>query len=83
MKHTTAIALLVLSLSAPSFFVQSLAGARAAGLGTATAALENGTLSLRFQEPGSAVLTNKLTGRSYALGAEPFVLLLEIAGNRP
>ena len=30
----------------------------------------------------SAVLTNKLTGKSYALGAEPFVLVLEIAGSR-
>jgi hypothetical protein len=82
MKHTTAIGLLVLSLSAPSFLVLSLAGARAAGSGAATAALENGTLSLRFPEPGSVILTNKLTGKSYALGAEPFVLLLEIAGNR-
>ena len=83
MKHTTAIGLLALSLFAPSFFVQSLAGDRAARPRSATAAIENGTLSLRFPEPGSAVLTNKLTGRSYALSAEPFVLLLQIAGNRP
>ena len=83
MKHTTAIGLVVLSLSVPSFFVQSLSGARAARPRAAAATLENGTLSLRFPEPGSAVLTNKLTGRSYALSAEPFVLLLEIAGNRP
>jgi hypothetical protein len=83
MKHTTAIGLVVLSLSVPSFFVQSLSGARAARPRAAAATLENGTLSLRFPEPGSAVLTNKLTGRSYALSAEPFVLLLELAGNRP
>jgi hypothetical protein len=83
MKHTTAIGLMALFLFAPSFFVQSLAGARPARPRAATAALENGTLSLRLPEPGSAVLTNKLTGRSHALSAEPFVLLLEIAGNRP
>ena len=82
MRHTTAIGLLVLAVSAPSSFLQPLSGARAARPRAATAALENGTLSLRFPEPGSAVLTNKLTGRSYALSAEPFVLLLEIAGNR-
>jgi len=82
MKRTTAIGLVVLSLFAPAFFVQSLAGARAARPRAAAAALENGTLSLRIPEPGSAVLTNKLTARSYALSAEPFVLLLEIAGNR-
>ena len=81
MKRTTAIGLMALSLLAPSFLVQSLSGARPARPRAATAALENGTLSLRFPEPGSAVLTNKLTGRSYALSAEPFVLLLEIAGN--
>ncbi len=82
MKHRTAIGLLVLSLSASSILVQSLSGARAVEPRATTAALENGTLSLRFPEPGSAVLTNKLTGRSFALSAEPFVLLLEIAGNR-
>jgi hypothetical protein len=83
MKHTAAIGLLALSLFVPAFFVQSLAGARAARPRAATAALENGTLSIRFPEPKSAVLTNKLTGRTYALSAEPFVLVLEVAGNRP
>ncbi len=83
MNHTTAIGLMALSLFATFFFVQSLPGARAARPQAATAAIENATLSLRFPEPGSAVLTNKLTGRSYALNAEPFVLRLEIAGNRP
>ena len=69
---------------AESFGCQSLLGIHwRRRMLDATAALKNGTLSLRFPEPGSAILTNKLTGRSYALSAEPFVLLLEIAGNRP
>jgi len=61
MKHTTAIGLLALSLFAPSFVVQPLSGARAARPRAATAALETDVV-LRFPEPGSAVLTNKLTG---------------------
>ena len=82
MKHTTAIGLLVFSLCVPSVLVRALSGTRADRPRTATALLENGALSLRFPESGSAVLTNKLTGKSYALSAEPFVLLLEIAGTR-
>jgi hypothetical protein len=82
MKHRTTIRILVLSLSLSSFSVPSLFGSRNAGPPTPTGGLENGTLSLRFSEPGLSILTNKLTGRSYTLSAEPFALLFEIGGSR-
>ena len=82
MKHRTTIGILVLSLAVSSVSVSSLFGARNAGPPAPTGGLENGTLALRFSETGLSVLTNKLTGKSYALSAEPFVLQVEIGGIR-
>ncbi len=70
------------SLVFSSFFVPFLLGSRKSGPPALTGGLENGTLSLRFSEPGTAVLTNKLTGSAYTLSAEPFALLIEIGGSR-
>jgi len=75
MTRTTAIGLLALSCSRQPSWFSRCPEPGPPGRKRRRPRSENGTLSLRFPEPGSAVLTNKLTGRSYALSAEPFVLL--------
>ena len=81
-KQRTSCGILVVSLVLSSFCAPSLFGARTAGPQATAGKLENGTMSLLFMDPGAAVLTNKLTGKSYALSAEPFILQLEIGGSR-
>jgi hypothetical protein len=81
MKLKTTIRILTLSLALWSLSVPSLFGSRKAGSPAPAGGLENGTLSLRFLEPGSSVLINKLTGRSFTLSAEPFALVVEIGGS--
>jgi hypothetical protein len=82
MKRRTSLLILVFSLALSSWSGPSLRGSRNAGPETPAGRIENANLSLRFPEPGSSVLTNKLTGKSYTLSAEPFVFLLEISGCR-
>jgi hypothetical protein len=82
MKCRITMRILVLSLALWSLTVPPVFGSRNDGTPTTEGGLENGILSLRFSEPGLSVLTNKLTGRSYTLSAEPFALLIEIDGIR-
>jgi hypothetical protein len=82
MKCRITMRILALSLALWSLTVPSVFGSRNDGTPATESGLENGTLSLRFSEPGLSVLTNKLTGRSYTLSAEPFALLIEIDGIR-
>jgi hypothetical protein len=82
MKYRITTRILALSLALWSLTIPSVFGSRNDGPPATAGGLEDGTLSLRFSEPGLSVLTNKLTGRSYTLSAEPFALLIEIDGIR-
>ena len=82
MKQRAVIGILASALAVAFVFAPAVFGTRSAQPAAPAGRLENGTLSLRFSGPGSSVLTNKLTGKSYPLSAEPFALLFEIGGIR-
>jgi len=82
MKQTTAIGLLVLSLSAPSFFVQSLSGARAARPRAATAALEIAAAGFR-SEGFDATERAFVVSREGAAASQPVQVTLRASGESP